>query len=211
MFRTRLIISAIIIGGFWILGCIGSGLAKVVEPVVETYNRNNLIRLHVVAASNFTQDQELKLKVRDQILKVIEPLLLKVEDPREAERIINDNIPLVKKIAEQLIKDSNRDLTVKVSLEQSSFPEVAYPFGVLPAGEYKGLKVILGPGEGRNWWCVLYPPLCLLEPNAPSFIGKQKGQVQVEYKLAILEELVKHKNLSLNEFWKGWGRFFKLL
>lgn len=211
MFRYRLLIAGIIVVLFGIIGCLGSGLARIVEPVIETYNRNNLIRLHVVADSNLPKDQELKLKVRDGIIQVTEPLLLKIEDPATAEEILKANLPLLEKTARQIIAKEGRDLDVKVSLEQFDFPAVAYPFGMLPAGEYKGLKIVLGRGQGKNWWCVLYPPLCLLDPEAPSFKGNQSGPVQVEYKLAVLEELVKKKELSLNDFWKGWGKFFGLL
>lgn len=211
MFRYRLLVVSIIIGLFWMIGCLGSGLAWVVEPVLETYNRNNLIRLHVIADSNLPEDQKLKLEVRDRIIKVTEPLLIKVENPVEAETIIRNNLPLLEKTAHQVIRENNRSLEVKVSLERFLFPEIAYPFGVLPAGEYKGLKVILGRGEGKNWWCVLYPPLCLLEPDTPTFRGNQVEPPQVEYRLAILEELIKRKNLSLNSFWKGWGEFFGLI
>lgn len=211
MFRYRLLIAGIIVVLFGIIGCLGSGLARIVEPVIETYNRNNLIRLHVVADSNLPKDQELKLKVRDGIIQVTEPLLLKIEDPAAAEEILKANLPLLEKTARQIVAKEGRDLDVKVSLEQFDFPAVAYPFGMLPAGEYKGLKIVLGRGQGKNWWCVLYPPLCLLDPEAPSFKGNQSGPVQVEYKLAVLEELVKKKELSLNDFWKGWGKFFGLL
>ncbi len=211
MFRYRLIIVSIIVVLFWIIGCLGSGLARVVGPVIETYNRNNLIRLHVVAESNLPEDQVLKLKVRDRIIQVTEPLLLRIQDPDQAEEILKSNLVLLEKAARQVIAEQDRNLDVKVSLEQFDFPEVAYPFGLLPEGKYKGLKVILGRGEGKNWWCVLYPPLCLLDPDAPTFKGNQSGPIQVEYKLAVLEELVKDKNLSLNSFWKGWGQFFGLL
>lgn len=211
MFRYRLLIAGIIVVLFGIIGCLGSGLARIVEPVIETYNRNNLIRLHVVADSNLPKDQELKLKVRDGIIQVTEPLLLKIEDPTAAEEILKANLPLLEKTARQIVAKEGRDLDVKVSLEQFDFPAVAYPFGMLPAGEYKGLKIVLGRGQGKNWWCVLYPPLCLLDPEAPTFKGNQSGPVQVEYKLAVLEELVKKKELSLNDFWKGWGKFFGLL
>lgn len=211
MFRYRLLIAGIIMVLFGIIGCLGSGLARIVEPMIETYNRNNLIRLHVVADSNLPKDQELKLKVRDGIIQVTEPLLLKIQDPATAEEILKANLPLLEKTARKIIAEEGRDLDVKVSLEQCDFPAVAYPFGMLPAGEYKGLKVVLGRGQGKNWWCVLYPPLCLLDPDAPTFKGNQSGPVQVEYKLAVLEELVKKKELSLNDFWKGWGKFFGLL
>lgn len=211
MFRYRLLIVSIIVGLFWIIGCLGSGLARIVEPVIEAYNRNNLIRLHVVADSNLPEDQELKLKVRDRIIKVTEPLLLRVENPAKAEEILRSNLPLLKNTADQVIRENERNLETKVSLERFFFPEIAYPFGRLPAGEYKGLKVILGRGKGKNWWCVLYPPLCLLEPDAPTFRGNQAEPPQVEYRLAILEELIKRKDLSLNSFWKGWGQVFGLI
>lgn len=211
MFRYRLLIVTFIITLFLTIGCLGSGLARMVEPVIETYNRNNLIRLHVVADSNLPVDQELKLKVRDRIIQVTEPLLLKIQDPAVAEEILRSNLALLEKAARQVIAEQDRDLDVKVSLEQCDFPAKAYPFGLLPAGQYKGLKVVLGRGQGKNWWCVLYPPLCLLDPDAPTFKGEQSGPVKVEYKLAVLEELIKAKDLTLNSFWKGWGQFFGLL
>lgn len=211
MFRYRIVVICIIGIIFGIIGCLGSGFARVVEPTIEAYNRNNLIRLHVVADSNLPEDQDLKLKVRDRIIQVTEPMLLKIEQPMEAEKILKCNLPLLEKTACQVIQENNRNLDVKVSLERFFFPEISYPFGLLPAGEYKGLKVILGQGKGKNWWCVLYPPLCLLEPDSPTFKGIKSGPVQVEYRLAILEELVKGKDLSFNGFWRGWGAFFGLL
>ena len=211
MLRCRLIMVGIIAILFWIIGCLSSGLAWMVEPMIETYHCNNLIRLHVVADSNLPEDQALKLKVRDRVIQVTEPLLLNVEDPVVAEEILRSNLALLENAARQVLDEQGRDLEVKVSLEQFNFPEALYPFGVLPAGEYKGLKVILGRGKGKNWWCVLYPPLCLLDPEAPAFKKDQSVPTQVEYKLAVLEELVKGKDLSMNSFWKGWGRFFELI
>lgn len=211
MLRYRLVVICIIGIVFGIIGCLGSGFARIVEPVIETYNRNNLIRLHVVADGNSPEAQQLKLAVRDKIIEITEPLLLKVENPIEAERILKSKLPLFERTARQIINANGYDLDVKVSLEQFSFPEIAYPFGRLPAGEYKGLKVILGSGEGKNWWCVLYPPLCLLDPDAPTFKSSRSEPPQIEYRLAILEELIKRKDLSINSFWEGWGRFFGLM
>ncbi|NLW47761.1 MAG: stage II sporulation protein R [Firmicutes bacterium] len=212
MFRYRLAVICLLVIIFGIIGCLGSGFARIVEPFIETYNRNNLIRLHVVADGNSPEAQQLKLKVRDKIIEITEPLLIKIEHPVEAERILRSKLPLFEKTARQIIQANGLDMDVKVSLEQFTFPEIAYPFGQLPAGEYKGLKVILGSGEGKNWWCVLYPPLCLLDPDAPTFKSSQAEPPQeVEYRLAILEELIKGKDLSLNSFWKEWGRFFGLI
>ncbi|NLY76024.1 MAG: stage II sporulation protein R [Firmicutes bacterium] len=211
MFRYRLLIVGIMAGFFLLIGSLGSGFARVVEPALESYNRNNLIRLHVVADSDLPEDQKLKLKVRDEILRITEPLLLKVEDPEEAREIIRTNLPLLEETARRVLRENKRHLSVKASLERFYFPEIAYVFGILPAGEYQGLKITLGSGQGRNWWCVLYPPLCLLDPDAPSVAAKSEEPLQVEYRLALLEELIKRKDLALNNFWKGWGRFFGLL
>lgn len=211
MFRYRIVVICMIGILFGIIGCLGSGFARVVEPVIESYNRSNLIRLQVVADSNLPDDQDLKLKVRDRIIQVTEPMLLKIEHPIEAEQVLRSNLPLLEKTAYQVVRENNSNLNVKVKLDRFFFPEIAYPFGLLPAGEYKGLKVILGSGEGKNWWCVLYPPLCLLEPDAPTFKVTKTQPIQVEYRLAILEELVKRKDLSFNRFWQGWGEFFGLL
>lgn len=211
MFRYRLAVICILGILLGIIGCLGSGFARIVEPVIETYNRTNLIRLHVVADGNSPEAQQLKLKVRDKIIEITEPLLIKVEHPIEAERILRSKLPLFEKTVRQIINENGHELDVKVSLERFTFPEIAYPFGLLPAGEYKGLKVILGSGEGKNWWCVLYPPLCLLDPDAPTFKSSQAESPQIEYGLAILEELIKEKDWSVNSFWKEWGRFFGLI
>lgn len=211
MFRYRLAVICILGILLGIIGCLGSGFARIVEPVIETYNRTNLIRLHVVADGNSPEAQQLKLKVRDKIIEITEPLLIKVEHPIEAERILRSKLPLFEKTVRQIINENGHELDVKVSLERFTFPEIAYPFGLLPAGEYKGLKVILGSGEGKNWWCVLYPPLCLLDPDAPTFKSSQAESPQIEYRLAILEELIKEKDWSVNSFWKEWGRFFGLI
>ncbi len=187
-------------------------MARFGEPIIETYNHSNLIRLHVIANSDSQKDQTIKLRVRDRIIQVTEPLLIKVEDPKQAETILAGHLPLLKQTAERELARNGQHLPVTVQLGKFDFPQRVYPFGVLPAGEYKGLRVILGKGNGKNWWCVLYPPLCLLEKDAPSFRKSLPAEeYKVEYHWATLEKLLNRKGLSMDGFWKGWGTYFGLL
>lgn len=187
-------------------------MARLAEPIVEAYNRSNLIRLHVIANSDSPKDQAIKLRVRDRLIHVTEPLLMNVEDPRQAEMVLSNHLQLLKQTAEQELDRNGQHLPVTVRLGKFEFPERVYPFGVLPAGEYKGLRVILGKGAGKNWWCVLYPPLCLLDKDAPSFRKSMPtGDIKVEYHMAALEKLLNQKGLPLDRFWKGWGTYFGLM
>jgi stage II sporulation protein R len=196
----------------FIFGCLGPVLAKIEGSIRQAYNRSNLIRLHVVANSGSAIDQAIKLRVRDRLIQVTEPLLIKVEDQARAESILNRNLLLLKETAKQELARNGQSIPVSISLGKFTFPERVYPFGVLPAGEYKGLRVVLGKGAGKNWWCVLYPPLCLLEKDAPSFKGNvPAGKVKVEYHLAALEKLLQENGLTMDDFWKGWGNFFGLI
>ncbi len=209
MLRNRIYTAAVILLLFLGLGTLGSGVVR--GKVSEAYDLSSLIRLHVVANSNAPVDQVTKLKVRDRIIKVTEPLLLRVEDPKKARQIIQQNLPLLERAARRELVRRGRPMKVKVSLGKFKFPQRAYPFGVLPAGKYQGLRVTLGKGKGHNWWCVLYPPLCLLSPDAPTFKQSRKHQPrQIVYRLLALERLLKHKNLSMNQFWNQWGKRFNL-
>ncbi|TCL66579.1 stage II sporulation protein R [Hydrogenispora ethanolica] len=211
MIRQRVITVLVILIVFAGIGFMGSGIAWMRDTALDSYNQSNLIRLRVIANSDSPVDQTIKLKVRDRIIQVTEPLLLKVEDPAQAEKIILQNMERIRRTAAAELRRNGRPMPVQVSLGKFAFPNVNYPFGLLPAGEYKGLRVVLGEGKGKNWWCVLYPPLCLLAPDAPGFKGPVTQPTKVEYRLAILERMLHHKGLSMNHFWTGWSKFFGML
>jgi len=126
------------------------------------YNTHNLIRLHVVANSDQDKDQEVKLEVRDAILNASGSLFAgKTLD--DAVLAVKDNLPLFKRIAENVLAASGYDYPVGVEYGAFAFPERTYGPLVLPAGNYQALRVVLGTGEGANWWCILFPPLCYLD------------------------------------------------
>jgi stage II sporulation protein R len=206
LLRYRLITAGLIIFIFVLIGAATAGFGGKEARVSVAYNKNNLIRLHVIANSDSPDDQSLKLKVRDRILKSSEAFLLNVENPKQAETLLHDRLDLLAGAAEDELRRYRVTQPVRVQLAEFEFPEKTYSFGVLKAGKYKGLRVVIGAGKGRNWWCVLYPPLCLLEPDAPVLKNGKQTQVKAQYKLALLENLVKRKGLTMNRFWKKWAR-----
>lgn len=209
MFRYRVITTIFILLTLIVIGILGSGAALTKTPDLEAYNLSNLIRLHVIANSDSSTDQYVKLKVRDKIIQATEPLLIRIENPQQAEKILVDNLPRIKRIAREELARQGRPMDVNVQYGRFQFPKRVYPFGILPAGEYKGVRITLGKGAGHNWWCILYPPLCLLNPDAPEFKKSLMAKnPKIEYRLALLENLVRHKNLPMDRFWARWGKAF---
>ncbi len=120
---------------------------------------NKVIRLHIIANSDSKVDQEIKLKVRDEIIKELSPMLVKATNIGESREIIFSNISNIEKIANDTLK-KYCDYTASATLTQSNFPTKNYNNISFPAGEYEALKVTIGKGKGKNWWCVMFPPLC---------------------------------------------------
>lgn len=123
--------------------------------------REEVLRLHVIANSDEDYDQELKLKVRDALLQTGESIFTGSEDIICAESKITDKQDVLKYTAEETILNLGFDYNVKIEVTRSYFPTKTYGELTLPAGYYKALKVIIGEGKGKNWWCIMFPPLCL--------------------------------------------------
>ncbi|MBP8641161.1 MAG: stage II sporulation protein R [Oscillospiraceae bacterium] len=122
---------------------------------------NELIRLHVIANSDTDSDQSAKLNVRDSALRVLTPLLQGVSSVSEAEKIINNELPQLCSEAKRSLLLDGKFYPAKAELCIEQYPTKKYAGFALPAGEYISLKIILGKGEGHNWWCVVFPPLCM--------------------------------------------------
>ena len=118
---------------------------------------SGLVRLHVIAASDDDAEQALKLRVRDDVLEYLSPKLDEVSDSDEARQIIKSELPNIRKAAEK----SAEGREIQVSLSEEYYPTREYESFSLPAGRYQSLRVIIGEGEGHNWWCVVFPPLCI--------------------------------------------------
>lgn len=142
--------------------------------------REEVLRLHVVANSDSKEDQELKLAVRDAILKKSEELFLKTNNLSEAEKAVNENLFLILQTAEETVKREGFDYSVCASVGKSRFPTKTYSNITLPAGEYDALKVVIGEGKGKNWWCVMFPPLCLSAAEGEKQLSDVLSQGEVE-------------------------------
>lgn len=136
--------------------------------VVQSIEKK-LIRFHVIANSDSVEDQALKLKVRDKVLEYISPKLKNSKSIEESRKIIKDNDKNIKLIAERVIKNNGYNYSVNTTLSKHNFPVKTYGNITLPQGEYEAYRIIIGSGEGQNWWCVMFPPLC--------FIDITKGEV----------------------------------
>lgn len=121
---------------------------------------DKVVRLHVLANSDSEEDQALKLKVRDVVLERATAILEQSADRREAESRLRGEMLELERIAAEEIAAEGYNYPVTVELENTDFPTKEYDGFTLPAGEYLALRVIIGEGQGQNWWCVVFPPLC---------------------------------------------------
>jgi stage II sporulation protein R len=119
---------------------------------------DNMIRLHVLANSDSPEDQALKLKVRDAVLE--EAKKISCTGPGEAYIKAKDSLGVLKTAAESKIREEGYSYSVDVVLGEEKYPERDYDGFALPSGTYTSLRVLIGDAAGKNWWCVLYPPLC---------------------------------------------------
>ncbi|SEF38727.1 stage II sporulation protein R [Caloramator fervidus] len=126
-------------------------------------DKEDIIRFHVIANSDSIEDQSVKLKVRDRILKEFYPMLKDVKDYDESLKILKEDISKVEDIANSVLKENGFNYTAKAYIGKFNFPAKQYGDLVVPPGEYMALRVVLGKGEGKNWWCVMFPPLCFID------------------------------------------------
>ena len=122
-----------------------------------------IIRFHVLANSDSDEDQALKLKVKENVVKYITPLLENSEDINETREILSKIRQEIINIAEETIKNEGYEYDVTAKITYCYFPTKAYGDVVLPPGEYEAFEIEIGEARGKNWWCILYPPLCFVD------------------------------------------------
>ncbi|MBE6062266.1 MAG: stage II sporulation protein R [Clostridium butyricum] len=144
--------------------------------------KNSLIRFHVIANSDSDDDQNLKIKVKNQVIDYLYPYLNESKSLDESRQIIKSKMPEAKKIAQKVINDNNYNYNIQVQLSRENFPEKSYGNIVLPQGNYEAFRIIIGSGQGKNWWCVMFPPLC--------FVDESKAEVEYDK----VEEKIKLEN-----------------
>ena len=123
--------------------------------------RQELVRLHVVAASDSAEDQAMKLRLKDAVVESLRGDMEKLRDAEEAKAYLQENLPKIESFANQVLQEAGCGDTAQVRLALEEFSTRVYDTFTLPAGLYDALRITIGEGEGKNWWCVVFPGLCL--------------------------------------------------
>jgi stage II sporulation protein R len=163
---------------------------------------DSLVRLHIKAASNSSKDQELKLAVRDRIISEV----FADYEPKTREQALSFfefSINRIETIAKDEILANGYDYSVRAEIVDEEFPEKSYGIMSLPAGGYTALRITIGSGEGQNWWCVMFPPVCL--QSSISFHASA-GLSESQWKTVTKKPVIKFKIL---EFYSAIKKWFK--
>ena len=123
--------------------------------------RQELVRLHVVAASDSAEDQAMKLRLKDAVVESLKADMENLKSAEEAKAYLQENLPKIEALANSFLQEAGCADTASVSLALEEFSARVYDTFTLPAGLYEALRITIGEGEGRNWWCVVFPSLCL--------------------------------------------------
>ena len=173
------------------------GWVSAVGQEVPDQVYDEVIRLHVVANSDSPADQALKLAVKDEVVNLMRERLAGVEDVAEARRETSRLLPEIRQVAAHKIEAEGYDYPVQTALGEYDFPTKYYGDLVFPDGRYTAVRVVIGEGEGKNWWCVLFPPLCLVSGTDQGLSLHPGEQAQVKLKCA---ELLKRSTRISHNF-----------
>lgn len=198
--RTGIFVALIVLALFF---SAGTSLERTQQGIAQ-----NLIRLHVVAASDSPEDQAVKLQVRDAVLRETQCITAEANSKAEAARLLKDNLDKLIFSAAQALPDPDQQLNI--TLQRELFGTRYYDTFALPGGYYDTLRIVIGPGEGKNWWCVVYPQMCTAasmdQQEAIAAMGgldeTQRGIIsstEPEYRL-------RFRSLELLEDILGWFR-----
>lgn len=162
-----------------------------------------IIRFHVIADSDDEQDQMLKLKVKENVVKELEDVLAEADNVDTARELIQANIPQIEATARETLDAEGCSKEVKAGLTNCYFPVKQYGEFTFPDGEYEALRVTIGSGQGKNWWCVMYPKLC--------FVDSLYGVVPEESKKELKKQLTEEEYEEIMQGKKKVKVRFKLL
>lgn len=190
----RIALLLFVVGCVWFGGLLGDS-----QRLYE-----DILRLHVVANSDSAEDQAVKLRVRDAVIGSLEEGLSDLTDVAEAKAYITQMLPKLESVANQVLREAGFSETASVSLTQEAFPVRHYDTFSLPSGVYQALRVVIGEGEGQNWWCVVFPQLCVpatsegfveaasIDDFPDSLTGSLTGEYEIRF--WILDQLGKIRN-----------------
>ena len=187
------------------LGLVLTLLFYVVSFGVSCDNiRDEVVRLHILANSDSDADQNVKLVVRDKILKSGNELFSGNMTVETAYSRLSDNKEVIKAYINNILREEGFDYVAEVYLVSEYYPTRTYETFTLPAGKYLSVKIILGNGEGHNWWCVMFPPLCLPAVSQNTDVNavfdddcvkivKSSEQYEIRFKIVEIFEMIRNR------------------
>ncbi len=174
---------------------------------------DRILRLHILAAGNDTASQEIKLHVRDAVLTHIQEAIAGAETAKEAEAALAPLLPEIVAVANRILEESGVSYRASAELTTEYFPIKQYGSLLLPPGEYRALRIVLDEGDGKNWWCMLYPSLCFTEGITATLPEEEKEELRGLFSEEEFDTLFSVKEnkpvfrFKLVELWKKlWGR-----
>lgn len=179
------------------LFCVSVLIATAIVGVLPIDNEEavytDMVRLHVLANSDSEEDQALKLKVRDRILAVVSEDLSGIYDANEAKGIIEASREKIEAAAVETIVENGYNYNVQAELTKEVYPEREYEGFTLPSGEYYSFKVKIGEAKGKNWWCVLFPPMCTTAATERNDVFIAAGFTEEQYRYVTETEGARYK------------------
>lgn len=176
-----------------------SGKELVLEDI-----QDEIIRFHVLANSDTEEDQALKLKVRDRVIKEMSSKFNSSNNIDDARVIMLDNIDEVNAIAKEVIEENGYNYDVRSELSRENFPDKMYGDTLYPQGEYEAFRILIGEANGQNWWCVMFPPLCFVDETKNIVDsneikedienGIEKDEKKIRFKFKLFEALFENKS-----------------
>ena len=188
--HSYILSDSLVIAGIMAVSLLVSGIFTAVSA--EKHIERSLVRLHILANSDSELDQQLKLKVRDAVLESSEELFTPYSSSAEAEEQLASSLDRIKEIADQTLAENGSSDRVVCEITQMDIDRREYGEYTVPAGEYTALRITIGSGEGHNWWCVMYPPLCVpcagVDMTDEEIIEKYGGELTDEDIMLLTEE-----------------------
>ena len=175
-----------------------------IHPYVESGGKSidgfkkDIIRFHIRANSNSKEDQDIKLKIRDEILSSMGDKFESVDSIEASRQVIVENLDEMKVISQKVLDNEGKDYEVDVSLIQDNFPIRKYGNMIFPQGEYETLLIEIGQAKGQNWWCVMFPPLCFVDITHSTALAADDMDALNEY---IIDETQPLKFRSIIAEW----------
>ena len=213
--KNKVFLWAAMIGLIGTLGITSFQTAAFAEKTQELQERldkevqegiaGKIFRLHVVANSDKEEDQELKLDVKKTVVDYLSRRLGSGADLEETREYVLENLPEIEQAALKTIEEQGKDYPVSAVVEKTYFPDKTYGDCTFPAGEYEALNIRIGKGEGKNWWCVLYPSLCFID-DTWGIVSREKkeelreGLTEEEFR-AFLEDPEEKKKVRIGFKW----------